>query len=152
MTLPTADWRLPWNGEIYSVDLSSFGYGICASGWPSERVADVARVSERSRFKRTRGGPSAHEHALKLCHADPFSEPLTALSPMPDIDGALDADWTIDTSFPNLVATGCARSFGTQYIATAGITPTPFTSMGQDPRCGLYGVRHPFSLGVPNAV
>ena len=65
-------------------------------------MADVARVSERSRFKRMRGGPSAREHALKLSHADPFSEPLTAFSPMPDIDGALDADWTIDTSFPEV--------------------------------------------------
>ena len=102
LPLLSADWRLPWNGEVYSVDSSSFGYGVCTSGWPSERVADVARVSERSRFRRMRGGPSAREHALKLSHADPFKEPLTAFSLMPDIDGALDADWTVDTSCPEV--------------------------------------------------
>ena len=61
--LNAQDWWRQWNSAVTSSDASLTGYGVCESWWKKQLVASVARVQERSRFRRL-GGHSARESAL----------------------------------------------------------------------------------------
>ena len=55
-------WWPPWSTEVYSTDASLYGYGLAASDWSREEVAEAGRRNERSRYRL--GAESAREHAL----------------------------------------------------------------------------------------
>ena len=57
-----SQWWPPWCTEVFSTDVSLYGYGLAASDWTRGDVAEAGRRSERSRYGL--GAGNAREHAL----------------------------------------------------------------------------------------
>ena len=53
-----------WQTEVYAANACESGYGAVTADIFQQLVSAHGRVSERSRFRRQRGGKSAREHAL----------------------------------------------------------------------------------------
>ena len=46
-----SQWWPPWSTEMFSTDASLYGYGLAASDWTRDDVAEAGRRSERSRYR-----------------------------------------------------------------------------------------------------
>ena len=94
-----SDWRRQWNPFVVATDASEAGWGISGAYWERSRVADVGRVTERSRFKRM-VGRSARDHALHLAEHGPS----VATSSHVDPDAPPEDVWKIRGDFPEVPA------------------------------------------------
>ena len=57
-----SQWWPPWSTDVFSTDSSLHGYGLAASDWSRDEVAEAGRRNERSTYRF--GAESAREHAL----------------------------------------------------------------------------------------
>ena len=99
-----SDWRRSWNTHVLSSDASEEGYGIVAGVFDKDQVAQVGRMSERGRFKRS-GGHNARESALTA--AGFIQDDVTGQWVEGDLGSAdyLDAaGWELDSRFPEVPA------------------------------------------------
>lgn len=101
------DWWRHWNPVVSSSDSSLTGYGICQAVWPSQKVAEVGRRLERSRFKRT-SGHSARESALVAAGLDGHRE-LWGKATSSTIRSLSEKGWGIDEHFVEVPAAGLRR-------------------------------------------
>ena len=56
-------WEWQWSNTVYAVDASLSGYGVVQSWWSLDKVREVGRVNERSRYRL--GAETARRHALE---------------------------------------------------------------------------------------
>ena len=96
-----SDWWRSWSPRVTMSDSSKGGFGVCCSTWPENVVAEVGRLGERSRFKRT-GPHSARESALTSAGFmwDSEAQCWTVNDSSPD----LEADWDISEGFKEIPA------------------------------------------------
>ena len=101
--LAIGDWSLAWSPYVSASDASPWGYGISSAIWPPSVVAQVGRVSERSRFRRSTG-LAPRESALTSAG---FKNVGDTWEPEETYDSCLAnalGEWEIDEDFPEVPA------------------------------------------------
>ena len=99
-------WDLPWSEVVTATDASLDGWGCCQYNMDSDEVADMGRVPELARFRRT-DAPGAPESAAAAIDAllehDDLVNTVDTEAVLRSLPGCGGSDhWALDDGFPEL--------------------------------------------------